>query len=137
MFEFFFKIHRSGLVNFCGSIVNVDFDINASDGKFAFREYDNGRFKFVNPVTRHPNILKSVICGKKGWGLTVKTWSEGIGSGLFTKYEFYELFNSFGIEIPKSLILEFNNSVYKERIKREKEQLLNNDFYIKLYKNRF
>jgi len=136
MFDFYLSVYRTGLITFCGVGVNVDFDVNGSDGKYGFREYDNGRFKFKTPISRHPNILRGVIIGKKGWGLTVKTWSEGIGSGLFTKYEFFELFNGCGIEIPESLIIEFNNSVYNERIKREKEQLLNNDFYINLYKNR-
>ena len=31
MFEFYFKIYRSGLVKFCGDIVKVDFDVNGMD----------------------------------------------------------------------------------------------------------
>ena len=76
MFEFYFKIYRSGLVKFCGDIVKVDFDVNGSEGKFAFREYDNGRFKLITPISRHPNILQSVIIGKKGWGLWVSQWTD-------------------------------------------------------------
>lgn len=123
MFEFFFKIHRSGLVNFCGSIVNVDFDINASDGKFAFREYDNGRFKFVNPVTRHPNILKSVICGKKGWGLWLNTWCEGIVEWSFTKEEILNEFEIRGITIPKPLMDDFENRLETMKYKRNQKYL--------------
>ena len=42
MFEFYLKIYRSGLITFCGSIVVIE--KGESDAKFAFREYDNGRF---------------------------------------------------------------------------------------------
>lgn len=117
MFEFFYKIHRTGLITFCGVNVEVDFDINGNDSKYTFREYDNGYYKFTNPITRHPNILKSVIIGKKGWGLWVKLWSEGIAEGTFTKYEILNEFKIRGIDIPESLMLEFENSIWKERLK--------------------
>jgi len=130
-------VHRSGLITFCGVKVQVNFDVDGSDGKFGFREYDNGRFKGKTPVSRHPNILRSVIIGKKGWGLLVSEWSSGIGSGLFTKYEFFELFKKCDIEIPDSLLNEFNNSVWRERFKREDEQKLHNEFLIKLYKTNY
>jgi hypothetical protein len=120
MFEFFFKIHRSGLVDFCGAIVNIDFDINGSDGKFAFREYDNGRFKFINPVTRHPNILKSVICGKKGWGLWLNLWAEGIVEWSFTKEEILKEFEIRGIVIPRPLMNDFENRL--ETMKHNRNQ---------------
>lgn len=136
MFEFYFRITRTGLITFCGDIVKVDFDVNGSDGKFSFREYDNGRFKNTIPVSRHPNILKSVLIGKKGWGLLIRNWSEGIGSGLFTKFEFFELMKEYNIQIPDSFIIEFNNAVSKERIKRESDQKLNFDMLYKIYKNR-
>jgi hypothetical protein len=55
---------------------HIDFDVNGSEGKYAFREYDNGRFKLTTPL--HSNILKGIIIGKKGWGLWVSQWSEGI-----------------------------------------------------------
>lgn len=126
MFEFYFKLNRSGLVTFCGDKVNIDFDVNGSEGKFAFREYENGKFRLINPITRHPNILKSVIIGKKGWGLLVKQWSEGIASGLFTKFEFFELIKEYNIDIPESFLIEFNNSVWKHR----ERQLDDKDLHI-------
>ena len=57
MFEFYYKLHRTGLITFCGTEVKVDFDINGGDCKFTFREYDNGYYKHTNPVTRHPAVL--------------------------------------------------------------------------------
>jgi hypothetical protein len=123
MFEFFFKIHRSGLIDFCGAIVNIDFDINGSDGKFAFREYDNGRFKFINPITKHPNILKSVICGKKGWGLWLNTWCEGIVEWSFTKEEILNEFSVRGIIIPKPLMNDFENRLETMKHKRNLKYL--------------
>lgn len=136
MFNFYLDIYRSGICTFCGQEVNVDFDINKPDGKFSFREFDNGRFKNINPTTRHPNILKAVIIGKKSWGLLIKEWGGGIGSGLFTKYEFFELFKSHNIIIPDSLLIEFNNLVDKERLKRDEEQKIHYKFLHLCYKNR-
>lgn len=117
MFEFYLKIYRTGLITFCGVGVNVEFDINSEEGKFVFREYDNGRYKLTIPKTRHPNILKSVIIGKKGWGLWVKQWSQGIGDGTFTKYEILQEFENRNIKIPESFMIEFNNAIWKERMK--------------------
>lgn len=117
MFEFYYKIYRTGLITFCGSNVDVDFDINGGDCKYTFREYDNGCFKHFNPISKHPNILKSVIIGKKGWGLWVKLYSEGIGEGVFTKYEILNEFKIRDIEIPKSMMVEFENAIWLERIK--------------------
>lgn len=136
MFDFYLSVYRSGIITFCGVEVNVDFDVNGSDGKFGFREYDNGRFKNTTPKSRHPNILKAVIIGKKGWGLLIKEWGGGIGSGLFTKYEFFEIFKSHNIIIPDSLLIEFNNLVWKERFKRDEEQKLHSKFLYLINKNR-
>src|SRR5690606_26752842 len=58
MFNFYLSVYRTGLITFCGVGVDVEFDLNGSDGKFGFREYDNGRFKFKTPKSKHPNILK-------------------------------------------------------------------------------
>ena len=136
MFDFYLSIYRKGIVTFCGVDIQVDFDVDGSDGKFGFREYDNGRFKNTTPISRHSNILRGVIFGKKGWGLMVSEWSGGIGSGLFTKYEFLQIFEKKGIEIPESLLTEFSNSVWRERFNSEDEQKMNDKFLIDLYKNR-
>ena len=123
MFEFYLKVYRSGLITFCGDKFEVDFDINSGDGRFSFREYDNGRFKHRNPVTRHPNILYGIIVGKKGWGLWVKQWSEGIVECSFTKQEILNEFKGRGIEIPEPLMIEWDKLIQK--LKHEK--------YCKLY----
>lgn len=121
MFNFYLSINRSGLITFCGVDVQVDFDVNGSDGKFGFREYDNGRFKGITPTSRHPNILKSVIIGKKGWGLWLNTWSEGIVDWSFTKEEIFQEFSKRGIEIPEPLLKDFNNRIdHLKRIRNMK-----------------
>ena len=123
MFEFYFKIYRSGLITFCGDIINIDFDINGSEGKYAFREYDNGRFKGMNPITRHSNILKSVIIGKKGWGLWISQWTEGIVDWTFTKEEILKEFEIRDIKIPESLMLEWDKLILKKKQIRNEQYL--------------
>jgi hypothetical protein len=123
MFEFYFTIHRTGVINFCGSNFVVDSVKNGSDAKFAFREYDNGRFKFINPKSRHPNVLKAVISGKKGWGLWVSQWTEGIVECTFTKEEILKEFDSRGIEIPESLMLEWDKLIFKMKSIRNENYL--------------
>lgn len=118
MFNFYLSVYRTGLITFCGVGVDVDFDVNGSDGKFAFREYDNGRFKLKTPVSRHPNILKGVIIGKKGWGLWVEQWSQGIVDWSFTKEEILEEFTKRNIVIPESLMIEWDKLIERKRLKR-------------------
>jgi hypothetical protein len=113
MFNFYLKVYRTGLITFCGDKVEVDYDPNGGDGKFSFREYDNGRFKHMNPISCHPNILRGVIIGKKGWGLWVKQWSEGISEGSFTKREILEDFEKLGIEIPEPLMKEWDTLIIR------------------------
>jgi len=123
MFEFYFKITRTGLITFCGDIVKVNFDVNGSDGKFSFREYDNGRFKNTIPISRHPNILKSVLIGKKGWGLWVSQWTEGIVDWTFTKEEILKEFTDRNIEIPEPLMLEWDKLIIKKKQIRNENYL--------------
>jgi len=103
--------------------VEVDFDVNGSDGKFGFREYDNGRFKHKTPISKHPNILRGVIIGKKGWGLWVEQYSQGIVEWSFTKEEILEEFTKRNIEIPEPLMLEWDKLIERKRIKRNLEYL--------------
>lgn len=105
------------MLTFCGSKVDVDFDINEGDGKFSFRRYDNGEFKFKNPKTRHPNILKGVITAKKSWGLFLNEWSSGISEGLFTKGEILKEFEDNNIHVPEMLLIDFDNRINKKVIK--------------------
>lgn len=123
MFSFYLKIYRTGLITFCGKIVNIDFNINGNSGKFSFREYDNGRFKHKNPVTKHPNILKGVIIGKKGWGLWIDQWSDGIVDWSFTEQEILDEFNKRNIKIPESLLIEFEKLIDKKKHKRNLQLL--------------
>jgi hypothetical protein len=120
MFEFYLKIYRTGLITFCGIEVKINLDLNGSDGKFGFREYDNGRFKNTIPTTKHPNILKGVIIGKKGWGLWVSQWTDGIVEGSFSHKEILKEFSDKGIIIPDSLEEEWYNLI----IKRQKIKML-------------
>lgn len=130
MFDFYLSVYRSGLITFCGNTVNVDFDVDGSDGKLGFREYDNGRFKQRTPVSRHPNILKGVIIGKKGWGLWLNNWSEGIVEWSFTKEEILEEFSSRNIVIPESLMNDWDNRL--ETLKRKR----NHNMYMDYLKNK-
>lgn len=115
MFEFYLKVYRSGIINFCGDDVHIDFDVNSSDAKFAFREYDNGRFKNIKPISKHPNILRAIIIGKKGWGLWVSQWTDGIIDWTFTQEEILQEFIDKDIEIPESLMLEWNKLIDKRK----------------------
>jgi len=123
MFDFYLSVYRTDLITFCGVGVEVDFDVNGSDGKFGFREYDNGRFKHRTPVTRHPNILRGVIIGKKGWGLWVEQWSQGIVDWTFTKEEILSEFKKHNIIIPEPLMLEWDKLIERKKIKRNGEYL--------------
>jgi hypothetical protein len=105
--------YRCGILTFCGSDVKVEFDLDSDDGKFGFRKFENGEIKINNLKSCHPNILKTVIMGKKSWGLHINMWSEGIVEGCFSKYEILKQFEDKKIKIPKSLLEDFNNRVYK------------------------
>ena len=107
--------YRKGILDFCGSNVEVEFNVNEIEGKNTFRNFDNGNYKNDIPIiTRHPNIVKGVIIGKKSWGLHVKMWTEGICEGTFTKKEILEEFTNNNITIPDSLLLDFNNQIIKK-----------------------
>jgi len=93
----------------------VEFDIDEDDGKYCFRKFENGQIKIHELKSRHPNILKSVVVGKKSWGLFLNMWSEGIVDGDFTKHEILEEFNKKGIKIPKPFIIDFENRILKLR----------------------
>lgn len=123
MFEFYFKIKRYGIIDFCGSNVHVKFNLDSEDGMFTFREYDNGRFNNKYPVSRHPNILSTVIQGKKGWGLWVKLWTEGIVDCTFTKEEILKEFEKHNIIIPKPLMTEWDKLITKMKCERNLEYL--------------
>lgn len=122
MFSFFLNGNRKGLFSFCGSIVNTEFDVDGDESKFCFRKLENGEYKPGEiPVTRHPNILKSVISGKKGWGLWVDQWSDGIVDWTFTEEEILNEFKKKNIKIPEPLLRDFYNRIDKKKRKRNLE----------------
>lgn len=110
------RIYRTGIITFCGSEVKVIFDVNGRDCKNCFNDYENGIYKFKETiVTRHPNILRSVITSKKGWGLWVKEWSSGISEGLFSKDDILNEFKNKNIELPESFLKELDDSIRKKK----------------------
>lgn len=117
MFTFFLMSNRKGILTFCGSHVDVRYDPTGVDAKECFRRYDNGYYKHKPVMTRHPNVVRSVITGKKSWGLWVKEWSMGISECTFWKEDFIEDFNKLGITLPQSLDKEFDNRImfYKRK----------------------
>lgn len=81
--------------------------------------FDNGYYKGNTPIiTCHPNIVRSVIIGKKSWGLWLNEWSDGIAEGSFTKYEILDEFEKHGIKIPESLYKDFCNRIVSKVLKR-------------------
>lgn len=80
--------------------------------------FDDGYFKNSKISSKHPNIVKGVIIGKKSWGLQLNEWADGIVEGSFTKREILSQFSDKGIVIPDSLLIDFENRIYKKMIKR-------------------
>jgi hypothetical protein len=112
-------MYRTELITFCGSNVKVEFDVNGISGKECFNNYENGVYKFREIMkTRHPNIVKGVLISKKGWRLWINEWSQGIVEGVFTRNEILEDIKGRNLEMPESMLLEFENTIQKMR--REK-----------------
>jgi hypothetical protein len=114
MFIFFLKSYRVGILDFCGSNVNVEFDLNGKDSKFCFRLFDDGQMNIYNLKSKHPNILRGVIVGKKSWGLWLNEWTDGIVETSFTINEIFNEFGKHNIEIPESLKTDFFNVLDKK-----------------------
>jgi hypothetical protein len=90
--------------------------VNEDEGKYCFRKLENGQYKNGEiPKTRHPNILTSVMIGKKSWGLWVDQWSDGISEGSFALDEILKEFFDKNIEIPDSFLLDFKNRIQKKK----------------------
>ena len=114
IFTFFLSSYRKGSLTFCGSHVRVEFNIDSGEAKNTFRKFDNGDFKGKDIVSRHPNIVKGVIIGKKAWGLWVGQWSDGICEGTFRMKDILQDFEDKGITIPNSLMNDFYNQIEKK-----------------------
>ena len=125
MFSFFLSVNRSGLIQFCGTKTEVYFDPNGESAKECFRLYEDGYYKGGKKIiTRHPNVLKSTLIGKKGIGLWFDQWSDGIVDWSFTREEILNEFKIRNIEIPESFITEFDNLISKKKYKRNQDYLL-------------
>ena len=119
MFSFFYLVSRTGLIDFCGSRIDVEYEPEGKDAKLVFREFENGFYGQGQKITtRHPNVLRHVLMGKRGWGLWRQLWSEGIGEGAFTKHEILEEFKVRKISWPEPMMTEFENNIWKERKSR-------------------
>ena len=77
----------------------IFYDKDGKDCKECFRLYEDWFYKDKDIITRHPNILKSVLIGKKGWGLWLQEYSSGIVECSFTKEEILNGKTKEGIEI--------------------------------------
>ena len=114
-FNFFLKSYRTGILTFCGEDVQVEYDPNGVDCKEGFRLYDDGYFKTRPIKSRHPNLLRSIIIGKKSWGLFLDQWTDGIADWCFTRDEIFDIFKDKKIIIPESFIKDFDNRLNKEQ----------------------
>lgn len=129
MFIFFLKSYRSGLLEFSGSIIETEFDPNGEEGKYCFRQVENGDIKRNTVIrTRHPNIVKAVMSGKRSFGLWVDQWSDGICDWTFTEEEILGEFQKRGIQIPEPLLKDFRNRI-------DKKKRLRNQKYFEIMKN--
>jgi hypothetical protein len=129
MFSFFLKCYRDGILEFTGSIIEVEFEPEGDEGKFCFRKIENGEIKRNEVVkTRHPNIVKAVIGGKRSWGLWLDQWSDGIVDWSFTEEEILKEFQERSIKIPEPLLKDFRNRI-------EKKKRIRNQKYFEMLKN--
>ena len=78
-----------------------------NNGEYSKDEIHDGIF------TKHPNLLKSYIIGKKSWGLWLNQWAEGVSQWLFTRDEIFNQFAEHNINIPESFQIDFDNRVRK------------------------
>lgn len=116
MFNFFLNSYRSGILTFAGELVEVDSHHDGYSGRETFRRFDDGQFKTTRITSRHSNIVKAVIAGKKSWGLWLNEYAKGIAECSFTKSEILETFERKGIKIPEPLMIDFENRIYKRRL---------------------
>jgi hypothetical protein len=78
-------------------------------------DFENGVYKGIPIIkTRHPNISKGVIIGKKSWGLWKNEWTDGIVEGSFTPKEILQQFTDNNIKVPESLMIDFNNTIIRK-----------------------
>lgn len=125
IFKFFLDSYRKGILLFCGEDVRVKFDKDGDDGKITIKKFENGEFKGSNVEklkSRHSNIVRGVIIGKKSWGLWVDQWTDGIVDGSFRRKEILDEFEKLKIKIPEPFLIDFDNTIYNKTMKRMKKE---------------
>lgn len=116
-FRFFLQSYRKGITTFTGSnLIETKLNLKKPDAKYCFTAFNNGEYSLDTPIeTKHPNVLKAVINGKKSWGLWSDEWGNGIAEYSFTENEILSIFQDDAIEIPDSLLSDFKNSWQDKR----------------------
>ena len=117
------KCYRTGILTFCGSTVLIEERKDGPDSRESFRMYDDGQFKQNLPYSRHPNILKAIITGKKSWGLWLDQWTDGIVDWSFTEEEILKIFSDNDIKVPDSFLRDFENTIDRKKKKRNQKYL--------------
>jgi len=87
--------------------------------------FEDGQFKNKILQSKHQNILRSVIIGKKSWGLFLNEWTNSICEWCFTEEEILSQFTENGIKIPESFLLDFRNTLERKKLIRNKKYLEN------------
>lgn len=114
-YNFFIKSVEANILDFCGSNIKIEYNKVSYNALITYRLYETGKYKNQDVIEcAEPDLLKKVITGKKGWGLWVDQWSDGIAEGTFTKAEILKQFADNNIEIPESLLKDFNYKVYSK-----------------------
>lgn len=85
------------------------------DGMMTFRKFDNGDYRKLPIITRHPNVVYGVIVGKKSWGLFLNEWTDGIVDWTFTLEEIESIFKDQNIIVPISLWKDFLNTLDRKK----------------------
>jgi hypothetical protein len=113
--------YRKGILLFCGEDVKVKFDSKGDDGKITYKKFENGDFrgpKIIDISSRHSNIVRGVIIGKKSWGLWLDQWTDGIVDGSFRRKEILDEFEKLNIKIPEPFLIDFDNTIYNKIMKK-------------------
>lgn len=130
MFYFFLNSHRKGILTFSGTEdFSVEYKQDGYESRYCFRKYDNGDYKNKIIYTKHPNILFSVIKGKKSWGLWLNEYSDGIVDCIFTIDEIKGEFDKHNIKVPDPLWKDFLNTISR------KKKIRNQKYYNELTKD--
>jgi len=118
-FRFFFLLSRRGLIDFCGERINI---LSSSDrtltAKHCFKLFEDGRYGREKVIEcNHPNVMRHVMMGKKGWSLWCNTWGAGCGDRTFHKKDILEEFHKKDIHIPDCFMLQLEKTIEKEKEK--------------------